>query len=148
MTIFAYRTTSRRVWLISYIGSGVILMIVGAFTALVSYGSSSNGQAVLGTYLTIILGFLMAHFLIKNKTASGVFLNWFAWSLPAVSLIIFGIIEASKIDHRNISTLSPEPLYIEQHSDVYFFACFVIYLIVLALFINPLYKRWQAMSED
>lgn len=148
LMIFAYRTTSRRVWLISYIGSGVILMIVGAFTALVSYGSSSNGIMVLSTYLIIILGFLMAHFIVKNKTASGVFLNWFAWSLPVVSVIVLGIVEAGRIDHKNISSAVPERLYVEQHVDVYFFACLIVYFVVLGFFINPLYRRWQALPED
>jgi hypothetical protein len=148
LIIFAYRSTSRKVWLISYIGSGVVLMFVGALTALVSYGASSNRQAVLGSYLIIILGFLLAHFMVKNKTASGVLLNWFAWSLPAVSLIIFGLIQSSKLDHNNTSSETTKPLYIEQHADVYFFACLIVYFVALGFFINPLFRRWQALPED
>lgn len=142
LLVFAYRATSRRVWLVSFIGSGLICLIVGTLTAIIGINSHGNSfeRTALYMYLFIIFGFLAVHFMSSNKTIAGACLTWFAWSLPFVSVIIFGFMEMQNkgrgylIEHRS--------------SDVYFFCCFLIYLLVMALVIVPRFRIWQASPED
>lgn len=142
LLVFSFRATSRRVWLVSFIGSGLICLIVGTLTALIginSHGRSFENTA-LNMYLIIIFGFLAVHYMSSNKIIAGASLNWFTWSLPFVSVIIFAFVEMQNKQRVHL---------IENSSaDLYFFCCLLAYLLVMALVLIPRYRNWQAKPED
>lgn len=145
LLVFGFRATSRKIWLISFIGSNLICLLIGAVTAIIGMNSQNQDTTILVFYLLTILSFFAIHLFSQNKTISGIFLNWFVWSLPFVSVIIYGLTSVYyRIHFQNEVHLN----LLDKHSDVYFFVCFLIYLLIFALFINKRYRLWQAMPED
>lgn len=148
LMVFTFRATARSVWMITLIGSALLAVIIGALTAILAMNDAIESAFFL--YLLVIIGFCLVHFCSSNKTISGVALNWFAWSLPLVPVVIFGF--AGQSDHSvSIATGLKEPgldYWLRHNTTFYFFICLLLYLVVLRLVLAPRYRRWQGMPEQ
>ncbi|MDI9319083.1 MAG: hypothetical protein QM530_01295 [Phycisphaerales bacterium] len=152
LTLFSFRASSKRIWLISLIGSALVCLAVGAITAVLNYGKGNTGSMVLLFYLLLILAFLLVAIISHKKTIAGVTLNWFVWSAPAILPIIYGIYSAR---YRYIQSQVPAYQYtkphlldwIDNHTEVFMSLCILLSFISM-LFLSSRYRRWQAMPED
>lgn len=149
LLIFAFRASSKRVWIISLIAGALFCILVGAFSVVLTY---NDGNALFIVYELIIFSFLMIALLIKHKTISGIALNWFTWAAPAIIpllLAYWSAIERQKL-MRIDAALYQKPAvldWIDDHSGLFFMANLALYL--LGLYgLSGLYRRWQAMPED
>ncbi|HTN17944.1 MAG TPA: sulfite exporter TauE/SafE family protein [Chitinophagaceae bacterium] len=147
LLIFSFRATSRRIWMISLVGSALLGLVIGAFTAVLAFGGGKEG--ILYFYLLIIAAFLVIHLISTGKTISGVALNWFTWFLPLVSTIILGLTESKNYQHTTINGVQQwtDP-WIFDHLELYFLICLLIYLLTLCFVLVPRYRKWQAMPEN
>jgi hypothetical protein len=146
LLIFTFRATSRRIWMITIIGSALLCLVIGAFTAVLAFGGGKEG--ILFFYLFIICAFLVLHLLSPNKTISGVSLNWFAWSLPIVSTIILGLMESKSSTTTAMGLVKTEEPWIFRNLDYYFLICLLSYLLIFWVLLIPRYRHWQAMTEN
>lgn len=144
MMIFTFRVTSKRVWLITLVGSALISMLLGAATAVIGLGHSSDGVSIVVFYLLVIFSFLLIYFTVQKKSISGAALNWFAWSS---SMILPLIVLAITINNDNNSESSDFEMWFNRNEFLFSFICFIVYLAILAA-LTPLYRRWQALAED
>lgn len=155
LLLFTIRTANRRIWLICLIGSALLSMLIGAFSAIIGF-SGSNGIDILIFYALIIFSFLIVHLVSRNKTIAGVSLNWFAWSLPFMSGIIYGLQSAlhrkERLQQLNRSVTGdyvyPSRSWVETHTEAYMLICLLVYLLIFAFLLTPLYRKWQASPEN
>lgn len=149
LLLFVFRASSKRVWVISLIAGALFCLLVGAFTAVIVH---NDGATIFIIYELIILSFLIAALFIKHKTISGIALNWFTWSAPAIIPLILAYWSA--IEHQKLMLIDaalyhkpPVLDWIDDHSGLFFMGNLVVYL--LSLYgLSSLYRRWQAMPED
>lgn len=138
LLVFTFRATPRRVWIITLIGSALIALILGAITAVLAMGGAKDG--ILAFYVIVIFSFLFIHIISESKTISGVSLNWFVWSFPFLSLLLYGMSDT----FREGAAQS----WMVRHSEWYFFLFVLAYLLTLWAFIIPRFRHWQSMPED
>lgn len=140
--IFSFRITSRRIWLISIIGSALLALIVGLISAMIvsgSRGSHGTGHAVLFFYLLLIASFLVVSLSSSSKTIANVAFTWFSWSAPFILPLLTAIFF---IDNNDASSS-----WLGHHYDIFMVInCFAYLASIWAL--TPLSRRLQAMPED
>lgn len=147
LLIFSFRATSRRIWMISLVGSALLGLVIGALTAVLAFGGSKEG--ILYFYLLIIAAFLVIHLVSTGKTVSGVALNWFTWFLPLASTIILGLLGSKSYRHTMINGVQqPSEPWVFDHLELYFLICLLAYLFILYFVLVPRYRQWQAMPES
>lgn len=152
LALFSFRASSKRIWLISLIGSALVCLGVGAITAVFSYGKGDTGTLILLFYLLLILAFLAVALTSRKKTIAGVSLNWFVWSAPAILPIIYGMYSSH---YRYIQNKLPAYQYTKPHlldwldnnTETFMSLCILLSFISM-FFLSSLYRRWQAMPED
>jgi hypothetical protein len=144
LLIFTFRLNNKRVYLLSYIGSGIIAILIGIFTAIFTSSTIQSAVPLLLIYLIIIFGFLFFHFIFSNKNGRGILLNWFTWSATFVPTIVWAIIITTMKESYRIS--SSENYFIT-HADAFYFWSGIVYIIFYCSLILPLYKRWHAQPE-
>jgi hypothetical protein len=155
--LLCYRRFSRKVFLISIIGTIIWAILIGL---IVASNNSEDGffflmLILIFTFLGIGLGSLNG----SNKRLAGVCLNWHVYLVPFILMLVVGAMDNY---HRHVSygynVPSHTDEYMRQH---YPFSSWVVdhttailevnllisFLYVAFLF-NQWAKRWQAMPEE
>ncbi len=158
--LLCYRRFSRKVFLISVIGTLVWAIIFGLIAV---SGSSSNGFAIMvllccGVFGGIGLWQLWQN---KNKTMSGVLLNWHVYLAPYVVLLIVAIISMNFNNYNDYGYVAgttsyedylklhyPFSYWVKQYSPEIFLANLAVCFLYIAFIFNNWTKRWQLMAEE
>jgi hypothetical protein len=158
--LFSYRLYSKKVFLISVVGTIVWCIIFALFAV------SSGGNGIPIFYLLLFGVFiLMAVVSLKsqgNKTASGVLLNWHIYMLPFVIMIIANLIidEYEKHTftyyHGNYTSLPDEVLkarypvgyWVDKHIVLIVRLNLLLVLLYTVSLFTRLSKKWHIQAEE
>lgn len=154
LLIFSFRVTSGRNWLIALVGVGVLNILFGILTAIIS---SEFSYPILLLSLNILL---FSYFIIvtskkTKKQLSGITLNGTLWLLPAtIPLIYYIVLENYKrIVHNTINvdyykhTLYPTIKFLEDNS-INMAYLNIVFILIMMIFFSIKIKRWKGIAED
>lgn len=155
LSLFSFRVTSGKNWLIALVSLGVINIVVGIISAF-----ASSQYFYFGTILLLFIA-LLIHFLIiisnkKGKGISGITLNALLWILPFFGPLLYALVlkiskEVSGYNLINDIGLRDKQFPLITFLKEYEFA--LLWINVLIIFIMMLYlsrkiKQWRGIAED
>jgi hypothetical protein len=152
--IYAFRITTLRIWLMSFAGAIVVLLLFGAVYALSNVAGviDSDGiWAINQCFVFILIFWLFTIFCMwkgKMKKFSGMALNWGIVTFPCIFPLI---LERYTIYLKEISkTLCPNhPHYVWINDHVLELGLLNILLFFIFLFLlMPAIKKWKALPEE
>lgn len=157
--LLGYRRFSRKVFLISIIGTIVWAILIGL---IMSGAHGENGLTILCMLLCLafLVGALMALKGGGAKTAVGVLLTWHSYLAPYFLLFLQIVISSFYDDQRERvvpdTTAALEKLHrdypfsywVHSHQLTISFINFFLILIYFSLVYNKMAKSWQASSEQ
>lgn len=157
--LLCYRRFSRKVFLISVVGTLVWMILVGLVAA-----GSHDAESILYFLLILCAAFLLIAFGLLNsrssKTTTGVLLNWHVYLAPfAVMLVVF-IIDSyrshtasqyysSRIDVEAFMRQNyPFSTWVVAHEANIFLVNILMVACYVAFVFNGLAKRWHLLPEE
>lgn len=154
LLIFSFRVTSGRNWLIALVGIGVVNILFGILSAIIS---SQFSYPIL--LLSLII-FLFSYFILviskeTKKQLSGITLNGTLWLLPAIiPLIYFVVLEnykriasnAVNVDYYK-HKLYPTIKFLEDNS-INMAYLNIVFIIIVMFFFSIKIKKWKGIPED
>jgi len=157
ISIFSFKVTSGRNWLIALVSLGVTSIIIGIFSAM------SGGTTFFILYLLVFFG-LLAHFIItltsKNgKGISGITLNQILWLFPGVlPTIYYFILEISRSSVSYYDQLNyvngvetresyTKIVWMEDHFPEMMLFNIAFSILFIFLFSIQI-KKWKGIAED
>lgn len=159
LLLICYRIFSRRVFLISVVGT-VVWCILFALLAASSRGGDTVSQAMLFTFLLIALsGYLITLSRTGFKTASGVLLCWQAYGISFVLPLIAFFISDNYERHRHFSINEeevrhlnkadfPVGYWISNHTELIMqLNLLFVFLYMICCFVW-LARRWHSKPEE
>ena len=161
--IYAFRITSRRIWLMSFVGAIVLAFVFSAIYALISsignvgYPEDSVlfGVQALAFILTFWIFTLYCIRKEKFKKVSGMFLNFCILCIPTIiPLITFGYWEYLESMSYYYLNEYNERMYYHPHyewlnahiPDILFFNLGLFFVVLFSL--TPLIKKWKSLPEE
>ncbi len=156
LLLFTYRITRLRTWFGAGVGVGVWVAIFAVMAAV----TQNEDGPMLAFIFVAVAAIVYAAINIsrrRRKTSSGFAFLWGTWSLLVlVPLIIFYIRNLSRrteyrYDARGNMTnydVSPVATWIDGHSETIGFLNLLLVLALLAVYIIPQARRWQAAPEE
>jgi len=153
--IYAFRITSRRIWLMSFAGAIVVMLVYGAIYFLSMIGSVNNNNDGLWSinqcFVFILVFWLFTIFCLwkeKMKKFAGMTLSWCIVTLPCIFPLVlarYGIY-LDKI-YKNLPTLHPHAIWIGNHIIELVLLNILLFLVLLFL-LMPVIKKWKALAEE
>jgi len=147
LSIFSFRVTSGRGWLIGLVSVGITAMITGLFSV-----AMQTGESYPIMWLLIILGILIYYLaILAAKTGKGltdITLNALLWLLAWLLPIIISIILLNKERDYNYIQ-QPEDTFadwIEDNMVAIFYVNLVI-IMVYMFFLSNSIKKWKGIAE-
>lgn len=158
--LLCYRLFSRRVFLISAVGT-IVWCIIFALVGI----SSGDGNAIgwfyillFTTFTILIIGLLSG----ANKTVNGVLLNWHIYMLPFLALIIMLIIQENYYDrvygyrYGSYQTIPKEVLkerypigyWVTQNGELISRLNLLFVILYIPFVYTRLAKKWHIMPEE
>jgi hypothetical protein len=157
--LFCYRLYSKRVFLISIVGTIVWAILFTLF------GISSSGVAGVSWFYIFLFALFILIAIISlnsngNKTSTGVLLNWHIFMAPFVIMLIVLLINTNYHDHiynsfpyRNPSDAElknkyPAGYWVNNHTELLFRLNLLFVFLYIAFFFTRLSKKWHIMPEE
>jgi hypothetical protein len=159
LLLISYRFFSRRVFLISVVGT-VVWCILFALLAASSHEGENVSYAMLITFLAIaVSGYLITTSDTGSKTASGVLLCWQAYGISFVLPIIAFLISSSYERHRHISINGEEVIalnkaeypvgyWISNHTALIMQLNLLFVFLYMICCFTWLARRWHSKPEE
>ncbi len=147
--IFSFRVTSGKSWLISVVTVGVLNILFGIVTILLSF-DSTYFYLVLCTFAVFILYFIKIYLDKKRLGFSRVVLNILIWSFPFMIPIIYGLIMQYYQSYeysRGIHYVSEEYRWLRDNFITMLTFNFIICIVVLFI-MSRIIRSWKAIAED
>ncbi|MES2485355.1 MAG: hypothetical protein V4581_05310 [Bacteroidota bacterium] len=147
LTIFSFRVTSGRGWLIALVSVGITAMITGLFSVVTGAGESYPIM-----WLLIIVGLLIYYLAIASSRAgkglTDIILNALIWLLAWVIPIIASIIVITRVSHNNYNGEYNETFshWIENNIVVIMYVNLAIILVYMYLLTASI-KKWRGIAE-
>ncbi len=156
--LLCYRRFSRKVFLISVVGTIVWAIVVGLFAA-----TSGESLTIPVLLLCLCFLFLVAPFVSMKenaaKTFSGVSLNWHVYLVPFVVMLLVWLISdyysSQQIVHTNYDTADelkklrfPISYWVTENTTNIFLVNLFLMIAYVALAFNKWAKRWVVMAEE
>ncbi|MFT3675808.1 MAG: hypothetical protein QM781_07935 [Chitinophagaceae bacterium] len=159
LLLISYRFFSRRVFLISVVGT-VVWCILFALLAASSYQGDSVSPAMLVTFVIITMtGCLLTFSKTGSKTISGVLLCWQAYGipfiLPIIAFLIAGNYERQRllfVESVDVALLSktkyPVGYWISTHSELIMQLNLLFVFLYMICCFTWLARRWYSKPEE
>ncbi|MBF0597675.1 hypothetical protein [Faecalibacter rhinopitheci] len=158
--IILFRFSSFKVWLISLVGSGIVVIIgtcLGLFLQVFDLNTYIQFIIPILFYLIFIIVTFRGLKLNKNKIITGVALNWFTVTTLFIGLVVLSFYKemrleilymqgGEKINYYELYDL-PEIVIIDKIIELFFYFNPILF-IILFYGIIQLYRKWQAMAEE
>ena len=84
----------------------------------------------------------------KRSVLNGILINVFVFMAPVFPLLVFGLIYAWKEKRYYEMYQTQEGFYLEPYIPYAEIAGLVLFLVLLATYINKLYRRWYSLPEN
>ncbi len=157
--LLCYRRFSRKVFLISVVGTLVWMILIG----LIGIGShSAEGLPYLllilcAAFLLLAIGFLSGR---RSKTGAGVLLNWHVYLIPFAVMLMVSIIHSYHSDMASqyystrldvdelMRRYYPFSTWVVAHEANIFLANLLGVVCYVAFVFNGLAKRWHLLPEE
>jgi hypothetical protein len=148
LLVFIFRHTTVRTFFLSLL-SGVLLAI---FTAMMLSFFSYNGSAtfigwVIGYTLIFFVGSIFTFSSTKRNMLNGIFINLFVFIVPVLPLLVVDFIYEMMKDQHYLEYRTYEWPVMEQYLLYAEIGGAVLFLVLLATYINKLYRRWYSLPE-
>jgi len=154
LALYSFRLSSTRIWLISLVAAGVILIIYGISVALIR----GDYFALCFAIALVILFYLLFHFMrsARRKTVAGVSLVLFSWSFPGLLFLIQGLVSEitrpksiyNPLTFTYTHPASPVYSFLEDHEVLLYAIYFVVNFLVVVTVLYRHYRSWQAIDEE
>jgi hypothetical protein len=156
--LLCYRRFSKRVFLISVVGTLVWAILVGLMS--VGSGSAVSFLSILLMLFVIFLGVALVSLKSKgSKTAAGITLNWQGYLSPFVVMLIVGLINDyhSKLSYgyynysRSEKWLAehyPFSNWVVNHTQEIFLVNIILVALYTAFAFNHWAKKWHLLREE
>jgi len=147
LSIFSFRVTSGRGWLIALVSLGITAMITGLFSVVTGAGESYPIM-----WLLIILGLLIYYLAIASSRAgkglTDIILNALIWLLPWVVPIIASVVVITRAGHNNYNGEFDNSFshWVESNIIMILYSNLVIILIYMYLLTASI-KKWKGIAE-
>lgn len=157
LLLFSFRITRLRTWFGAGIGMGIWVVIFSVLAALTQGKEDVIAPAFFLLVAASLVFTAMNVAARRRKTAAGFAFLWAVWSLPAVGLALVYYIRslARRTEYRydgggNLTTYEPSPLaaWIDAHGETIALVNLLIVFILVALYVIPQARRWQAAPEE
>lgn len=155
LLLFSFRVTSGKSWLINFVVLGVLNILLGIFTVIIS--SEYTYPTLLLIFITIaLLYFLITTYQKKSKNISAITLNTSLWTLPAIAPIIYYLVlqylkDLDGYDYSaSITFNSPyrKTIQFMEENSVGFFYFNLLFVIIVLFFITIQIKKWKGIAEE
>lgn len=157
LLLFTFRITRLRTWFGAGIGVGIWMVIFSVLAAV----TQGEKDAVLPVFFLVVIASVIFTAVNvsqrRRKVASGFTFLWAVWSLPAFGLALVYYIR-SLIRHGeyryNVGGVmemyepSPVAAWIDANGETIAAINLVIVLVLVALYVIPQGRRWQAAPEE
>jgi hypothetical protein len=148
LLIFLFRHSTVRTFFLTLL-SAVLLTI---FTSLVIAWSRSGDLVfwswIIAYFILFFLGTLLTWYNKKRKLITGIWINLFVFLIPVFPLLVFGWNYAWKRKQAADKIIPFEYPDLELHILYAEMAGSLLLLVLLALYINKLYRRWYSLPEE
>jgi len=158
--LLCYRRFSRKVFLVSIVGTLVWAIFIGL---LMASGGGENMFPI--TCLLLCSGFLLvAFFLLRDRSArtlTGVLLNWHVYLVPYLGFFLYELAESlyekrlsdgasiyEKVNEQFVQQRYPVLYWINHHSMLLFTIYLLIATVYIALLFNRWARRWQVLPHE
>ena len=156
LLIFSFRISSGRNWLIALISMGVLNIILGILSALVSKSGILFLVALGVLFIGLFIYFLL---IIKNKKGkgiSGITLNMMLWILPFFGPIVYAIVLKTAKEFSNYNYIDDlsvrEKAYpfitFLKNNDYEFMWVNVVFIFAMLLLFSMKIKQWRGIAEN
>lgn len=159
VVLLCYRRFSKRVFLISIVGT----LVWGVLVSLLTVGTGSeNGFAWLMLFLTAAFLGTALFSLYGNggsKTAAGASLSWHAYVVPFAVMLVYALISeyhnertyrysGLPLEKEEAMRLYPISTWVTEHAGEIFLANVIVTALYIAFALNRWAKRWHLMPEE
>lgn len=155
--LLCYRRFSKKVFLISTIGSAVWCILIGLAGA-----ASGDGTGPAGIFLFLFIIFTIVPLTTlrakSSKTLTGILFSWHIYMLPALLMVMAMLMEMhySNYENRQYMLYNSElhcqqyPISCWVHRNIAIIAWgnFVFSLLYITFVFNRLTKKWQTMPDE
>lgn len=147
LLIFSFRITRLRTWFTALIVLGVYLIL---FSLSMAMGASHNSEGAGIFFVFVSLGCLVfSVYSIRTRTCklyAGITFLIFTWTLPSLLPILGAIREVGTYnEHYNTDRLGA---WLYDHWSEFMVINLLTVLIIIALLLIPLARKWQACPEE
>ena len=148
LLLFSFRVTSSKSWLIALVSFGVLNIIFGVITAVLT-SEMAYLYFVLFSILGAIIYFFVIYFNQRSIQLSKIALNLFLWTfgflIPIVYFLIFDNYKRERNLYKNYN--SPEYNWFNTHILEMLTANFAIAIIVIFV-MSRIIRNWKGMPEE
>lgn len=145
LLIFSFRVTSGRNWLITFVAMGIIAIITGVFSVIISLGFLYSFLWLCIT-IALLLYYYNNVYRSPSKDYSSIVLNSILWLLPWLLLLIYTII----IDtYRHISNYNSDNIFyiwLNSNSTMLMYANYIAVLLFMFFFTQTI-RKWKGKPE-
>jgi hypothetical protein len=147
LLIFIFRHTTVRTFFLSLL-SGVLLTILTAMTlGLSNAGSASFAGWAIGYTLLFFVASIFTFSSTKRSVLTGILINLFVFIITVLPLLVLDLIyEMGKVQYYEKYRTYNWPA-MEQYFLYAEIGGAVLFLVLLATYINKLYRRWYSLPE-
>lgn len=157
LSVFSFKVTSARNWLIALIALGVVQIVFGIGTLMLSFSLAFSVLYVV-YFLIISIYFAIIYSRKKGKKFSGIALNQILWLLPGFLPMIYAIVMdlvktySGYYNRYNEKTRVlveefPKIDWFEEHSLLLLHLNLVILVFILFL-LSTVIKKWRGIPEE
>jgi len=156
LLIFSFRISSGRNWLIALISIGVLNIILGILSAIVSKSGILFLVALGVLFIGLFIYFLLIINNKKGKGISGITLNMMLWILPFLGPIVYAIVIKAAKEFSNYSYID-DPIIREKtypfitflkNNDYEFMWVNVFFIFAMMLLFSIKIKQWRGIAEN
>ena len=145
LLIFSFRVTSGKSWLIALISVGILNIIFGIFSAIIS--SSYVYLFLVLISILCITGYFFAIFFNKKSIQmSRIALNLFLWTFAAVLPILYTML-LEFYDDKSEAIKNKTYKWLDNHVLEMFVSNFIIAIVVLFIMSNVI-RIWKGIAEE
>jgi hypothetical protein len=151
LLVFIFRHTTTRTFFLSLL-TGVLLTILTALILAFLHTNNSPFFLTLTIYTTLFfIGSLTAFYIRKRKVVTGILINLFVCVAPFIPLLIFFLYYQWKEDQPHNEQKTHMHLLISDFDKYVIYAetgGALLFLILLVVFINKVYRRWYSLPQE
>jgi hypothetical protein len=147
LLIFIFRHTTMRTFFLSLLSGVLLTIFTGLILAFSDVHNASFPGCMIGYTLLFFVGTIFTFSLTKRSVLNGILINLFVFLVPVLSLLVADLIYELKKE-QYYREYGNAHIFVDRYFLYAEIGGAVLFLVLLATYINKLYRRWYSLPEN